>query len=180
MNRIAEEVEKDLLHRGIIHAQRTEPESTGADAIAAAARQSPRRSTSRPSCAGLRLPRIACCTRTAGAAGDTDLAQSRDRGRLARLGRALIVAEDARPGRHGRPRMSLAFRDGFAKSGQRVIVVAGVPLERRGDHAADCVRGERGGGGDVTISKRSPDEPQARSRASSTHYGDMRGQSPRV
>src|SRR5206468_2374903 len=39
MDRIAEQVEKDPLHRGIIHSQRTEPESTGADAIAAAARQ---------------------------------------------------------------------------------------------------------------------------------------------
>src|SRR5882724_3262063 len=39
MNRIAEEVESDPLHRGIIHSQRTDPESTGADAIADAARQ---------------------------------------------------------------------------------------------------------------------------------------------
>ena len=39
MNRIAEEVEGDALYRNIIHAQRAEPEATGADAIAAAARQ---------------------------------------------------------------------------------------------------------------------------------------------
>src|SRR6201987_30406 len=39
MNRIAEEVEKDPLYATIIHAQRTEPEATGADAISAAARQ---------------------------------------------------------------------------------------------------------------------------------------------
>src|SRR6185503_10351620 len=39
MNRIAEEVEKDPLHQTIIQAQRAEPEATGADAIAAAARQ---------------------------------------------------------------------------------------------------------------------------------------------
>src|SRR5215210_4082585 len=38
MNRIAEEVERDALHRTIINAQRSEPEQTGADAIAAAAR----------------------------------------------------------------------------------------------------------------------------------------------
>src|SRR5688572_20901512 len=37
MNRIAEEVERDALHRTIINAQRSEPEQTGADAIAAAA-----------------------------------------------------------------------------------------------------------------------------------------------
>src|SRR5258706_1330738 len=39
MNRTAEEVERDPIYRTIIHAQRTEPEATGADAIAAAARQ---------------------------------------------------------------------------------------------------------------------------------------------
>ena len=39
MNRIAEEVESDPTYRGIIDAQRAEPEATGADAIAAAARQ---------------------------------------------------------------------------------------------------------------------------------------------
>src|ERR1700751_619229 len=39
MDRIAQEVENDPLHPGILHAQRTEPEATGADAIAAAARQ---------------------------------------------------------------------------------------------------------------------------------------------
>src|SRR6187397_1227547 len=39
MNRIAEEVESDRLYRTIIHAQRTEPEATGADAIAAATGQ---------------------------------------------------------------------------------------------------------------------------------------------
>src|SRR5205085_9832509 len=39
MNRIAIEVENEPLYRGIIQAQRAEPEATGADAIAAAARQ---------------------------------------------------------------------------------------------------------------------------------------------
>src|SRR6187401_3433887 len=39
MNRIAEEVETDATYRSIIDAQRTEPEATGADAIADAARQ---------------------------------------------------------------------------------------------------------------------------------------------
>ena len=39
MNRIAEEVENDPTYRTIMHAQRAEPEATGADAIAAAARQ---------------------------------------------------------------------------------------------------------------------------------------------
>src|SRR6185436_8783553 len=39
MNRIAEEVEHDTNFRAIISAQRAEPEATGADAIADAARQ---------------------------------------------------------------------------------------------------------------------------------------------
>src|SRR6266540_841705 len=39
MNRTAEEVERDPMYQTLIHAQRTEPEATGADAIAAAARQ---------------------------------------------------------------------------------------------------------------------------------------------
>src|SRR5690606_34712727 len=39
MNRIAEEVERDPTYRGVIQAQRADPEATGADAIAAAARQ---------------------------------------------------------------------------------------------------------------------------------------------
>ena len=39
MNRIAEAVEQDPLFATIIHAQRTEPESTGADTITSAARQ---------------------------------------------------------------------------------------------------------------------------------------------
>src|SRR4030095_15040940 len=39
MNRIAEEVETDATYRSIIQAQRTEPEATGADAIADAPRQ---------------------------------------------------------------------------------------------------------------------------------------------
>src|SRR5262249_60892842 len=38
MNRIAEEIEGDPLYRNIIAAQRTQPEATGADAIADAAR----------------------------------------------------------------------------------------------------------------------------------------------
>jgi pyruvate kinase len=39
MNRIAAEVERDPTYRAVIQAQRAEPERTGADAIAAAARQ---------------------------------------------------------------------------------------------------------------------------------------------
>jgi pyruvate kinase len=132
MNRIAEEVEGDSLHPGIMHAQRTEPESTGADAIAAAARQIAET---------LDLAAIACWTFS----GSTALRVARERPqppviaispnlstarRLAVVwGVHSIVAEDARDQDDMVARACrLAFKDGFAKAGQRVIVVAGVPL----------------------------------------------------
>jgi pyruvate kinase len=132
MNRIAEEVENDQLHRTIIHAQRTEPEATGADAIAAAARQIAET---------LDLAAIICWTFS----GSTALRVARERPKppiiaispnLATARRLSlvwgvhsIVAEDARDQDDMVDRACrLAFRDGFAKAGQRIIVVAGVPL----------------------------------------------------
>jgi pyruvate kinase len=132
MNRIAEEVESDPLYSTIIDAQRGEPEATGADAIAAAAWQIAET---------LELAAIICWT----SSGSTGLRVARERpkspivaispklstGRRLALvwGVHSIVAEDA----HDLDDMvdracRLAFRDGFAKAGQRVIVVAGVPL----------------------------------------------------
>ena len=81
MNRIAEEVESDPIYRTIIHAQRAEPEATGADAIAAAARQI----ADTLDLAGdhlldlLGLDRVARRARAAEIADRRDLAQSRDR-----------------------------------------------------------------------------------------------------
>src|SRR5207302_2471183 len=132
MNRIAEEVETDPLYRTIIHAQRTDPEPTGADAIAAAARQI---------ADTLDLAAIVCWTFS----GSTALRVARERPKppviaispnLATARRLSvvwgvhsIVAEDARDQDDMVERACrLAFRDGFAKAGQRVIVVAGVPL----------------------------------------------------
>jgi pyruvate kinase len=132
MNRIAEEVESDPLYRTIIHAQRTDPEPTGADAIAAAARQI---------ADTLDLAAIVCWTFS----GSTALRVARERPaspivaispnlatarRLSLVwGVHCVVAEDA----HDQDDMidracRFAFKDGFAKAGQRVIVVAGVPL----------------------------------------------------
>jgi pyruvate kinase len=132
MNRIAEEVESDPLYRTIIHAQRTEPEATGADAISAAARQIAET---------LELSAIICWT----SSGATGLRVARERphspivaispnvltGRKLSLvwGVHCVVAEDA----HDQDDMvqracRLAFKDGFARAGQRVIIVAGVPL----------------------------------------------------
>ena len=132
MNRIAEEVESDRLYRTIIHAQRTEPEATGADAIAAAAGQIAET---------LELAAIISWT----SSGSTAWRVARERttspmvaisprlstGRRLSLvwGVHCIVAEDA----HDLDDMveracRLACKDGFAKPGQRVIIVAGVPL----------------------------------------------------
>ena len=132
MNRIAEEVESDLFYRTIIHAQRTDPEATGADAISAAARQIAET---------LELSAIICWT----SSGATGLRVARERpqppivaispnmltGRKLSLvwGVHCVVADDA----HDQDDMvqracRLAFKDGFAKAGQRVIIVAGVPL----------------------------------------------------
>jgi pyruvate kinase len=132
MNRIAEEVERDPIYRTIIHAQRTEPEATGADAIAAAARQIAET---------LDLSAIISWT----SSGSTGLRVARERPRCPIVaispklstGRWLslvwgvhcIVAEDA----HDLDDMveracRLACKDGLAAPGQRVIIVAGVPL----------------------------------------------------
>jgi pyruvate kinase len=132
MNRIAEEVESEAGYRDIMHAQHAEPEATGADAISAAARQI---------ADTLDLAAVICWT----SSGSTALRVARERPyspvvaispnvatarRLAVVwGVHCIVAEDA----HDQDDMvdracKLAFKDGFTRAGQRVIVVAGVPL----------------------------------------------------
>ena len=142
MNRIAEEVETDALYRSIIDAQRNEPEATGADAIADAARGISET---------LGLPATVCWT----SSGSTALRVARERPsapvvaispnlstgrRLAVVwGVHCIVAEDARDLDDMVDRACrLAFREGFAKAGQRIIIVAGVPLGTPG--ATNMVR----------------------------------------
>ncbi|CCD93302.1 Pyruvate kinase [Bradyrhizobium sp. ORS 375] len=132
MNRIGEEVERDIVYRSVIAAQRPEPESTAGDAIAEAARRIAE---------NLDLPAIICWT----SSGSTAVRVARERPKppvvaitpnLA-TGRRLavvwgvhcVVAEDARDQDDMVERAgSIAFRDGFVRAGQRVIVVAGVPL----------------------------------------------------
>jgi pyruvate kinase len=133
MNRIAEEVEN---HAGMyppsLHVLHTEPERTGADAIAAAARQVAET---------LDLAAIVCWT----SSGSTGLRASRERPQppiialspILATGRKLslvwgihcVIAEDARDQDDMVDRAcQLAFKEGFAQAGQRVIIVAGVPL----------------------------------------------------
>jgi pyruvate kinase len=132
MDRIAQEVEHDPTYRNIIAAQRSDPEATGADAIADATRHI---------ADTLDLASVICWT----SSGSTALRVARERPRPPVIalspnmstGRRLavvwgvhcVVTEDA----HDLDDMvdracRIAFRDGLAKPGQRVIVVAGVPL----------------------------------------------------
>ena len=132
MNRIAEEVEGDAAYLPSVHLLHTEPEPTGADAIAAAARQVAET---------LDLPAVVCWT----SSGSTGMRVSRERptcpiiaiSPIESAGRKLsvvwgihcVIDEDA----HDQDDMveracRIAFQERFAKAGQRVIIVAGVPL----------------------------------------------------
>lgn len=132
MNRIAEEVEGDPLYRNIIAAQRAQPEATGADAIADAARQI---------ADTLDLAAVVCWT----SSGSTALRVARERPRAPIValspniatGRRLavvwgvhcVVTEDAHDVDDMVDRACrISFKEGFAKAGQRVITVAGVPF----------------------------------------------------
>jgi len=142
MNRIAEEVERDRAYLAEIKSQQPEPEATGADAIAAAARQIAET---------LDLSAILCLT----SSGATGLRVARERpkrpivalspnlatGRRLALvwGVHCVISEDAPDIDHMVARACrIAFREGFAKPGQRVIIVAGVPLGTPG--ATNMVR----------------------------------------
>ncbi|HEY6831300.1 MAG TPA: pyruvate kinase [Pseudolabrys sp.] len=132
MSRIAEEVESDTFYRNIISAQRASPEATGADAIADAARHI---------ADTLDMAAVICWT----SSGSTALRVARERPRAPVValspnmstGRRLavvwgvhcVVTEDA----HDQDDMvdracRIAFKEAFARPGQRVVIVAGVPL----------------------------------------------------
>lgn len=153
MDRIAREVERDVTYHSVIDTQRPNPEATGADAISAAARQIAET---------LHLPAILCLT----SSGATALRVARERPeppiialspnlatarRLAVLwGTHCVIMEDARDLDEMIARAcNISFREGFAKEGQRVIVVAGVPLGTPG--ATNMVRIAFVGGKDVEI-----------------------------
>jgi pyruvate kinase len=132
MNRVAEEVENDPTYRGIIDAQRPEPEATAADAIADAAQKI---------ADTLDLAAVVCWT----SSGSTGLRMARERPKppivalspSIATGRRLsvvwgvhcVITEDAHDQDDMVDRASrIAFSEGFAEAGARVIIVAGLPL----------------------------------------------------
>ena len=136
MSRIAEAVEQDRYYPGIIHAQRTDPESTGADAITAAARQIAET---------LGLAAIVCYTTS----GSTGLRASRERPAVPIIalspvpqtvrrlsvawGLHCVVSEDV----HNIDEMvenatRIAASEGFAEPNERIIITAGVPFGTSG------------------------------------------------
>ena len=136
MDRIATEVERDPNYRNIMHAQRTEPEATGADAISAAARQIAET---------LHLAAICCYT----SSGATAIRAARERpetpiialspilGTARRLSLVWGLHCVAGPEPDNLEDMihnacRVALREGFAKSDERIIVTAGVPLGKPG------------------------------------------------
>src|SRR5690606_10217208 len=136
MSSIAEQVERDQLYPGIINAQRSEPESTAADAISLAARQIGET---------LKLSAIVSYT----ASGTTGLRAARERPQLPitplspgldtprRLslvwGVHCVLTEDARDLDDMVERACrIAQEENFAKEGDRIIIMAGVPLRTPG------------------------------------------------
>src|SRR5947209_5527281 len=132
MNRIAEEVERDAFYRSIIAPQLQPPEATGADAIAAATRD----------VADVLAAKVICAWTASGATG-LRIARERPASSILALtpiveiarrltlvwGLHPVVADDARDERDMTDRACrLAFIEGYAGVGERVLVVAGVPF----------------------------------------------------
>ncbi|HKA66014.1 MAG TPA: pyruvate kinase [Methyloceanibacter sp.] len=132
MDRVAIEVERDPLYERIIHAQRIDPEATGADAISAAARTVTET---------LNLAAIICYT----ASGATSIRAARERPPqpiialtpIPATGRKLAIVWGLHCVLTGDPKdlddmvakaCRIAYQEGFALPGQRVIISAGVPL----------------------------------------------------
>ena len=132
MDRIAIEVQSDPNYSAIVHATRTPPQETAADAIAAAAHTV---------ADTLKLAGIICYTAT----GSTALRVARERPGLPVIGLSPVVATGRKlamawgvhcvltsdPENQAamvRKACRIAFDEDFAKAGEGVIIVAGVPL----------------------------------------------------
>ncbi|MBN9069033.1 MAG: pyruvate kinase [Rhizobiaceae bacterium] len=136
MNAISIQVERDPTYPGIINAQRSPPEATGADAISAAARQIAET---------LNLSAIITYT----ASGTTGLRAARERPQVPIIalspvvatarrlslawGTHCVVTEDATDLDDMVDRACrITFEEQFGRPGDRVIVTAGVPLRTPG------------------------------------------------
>jgi pyruvate kinase len=132
MDSVAKVVESDVLYGGIIHAQRNEPEATSADAISAAARTIAET---------LKVPVIVCYTGT----GSTGLRVARERPNMPILaltpiphtarklclvwGTHCVLMEDQQSVDEMVIRAGeVSFSEGFAKTGERILITAGVPV----------------------------------------------------
>ncbi|GGD95137.1 pyruvate kinase [Aureimonas endophytica] len=133
MSRIAEATERDPVYPGIIFAQRPAPEPTGADAVSLAARQMSET---------LKVATIVAYTAT----GTTGLRTARERPQLPILALSPVINTARRLsvvwGLHcviTKDEESIdamidtacrvAVEEGFAHAGDRVIIIAGVPLK---------------------------------------------------
>ncbi len=132
MNKVAEKVEGEAFYRSIVDAQRAEPEPTAADAITAAAHQIAE---------NINVAAIVTYT----ASGATAIRASRERPNVPILalspvlktarrlaiawGLHCVVVEEAKDldGMVDQA-CKIAWREGYAKAGQRIIVICGVPL----------------------------------------------------
>lgn len=132
MDRIAQSVENDPLYVSVLEAQRNEPESTTADAIMAAVHQITHT---------VHAKAVVCWTKS----GSTGLRAARERpeapiivltplvetARRLALGWGLhcVTTEDAHDLDDVTDRAArIAYQEGFARPGERVVVTAGVPL----------------------------------------------------
>jgi pyruvate kinase len=132
MDRIAIEVESDPSYDAMVHATRTPPQPTGADAIASAVHAVTD---------AVKLSTIICYTAT----GSTALRVARERPGLPVMGLSPVVATGRKlalvwgvhcvltsdPENQAdmvRKACRIAFEEGFAKAGEGIIITAGVPL----------------------------------------------------
>ena len=132
MDRIAIEAENDPSYAALLHATRTPPQATAADAIAAAAHTV---------ADTLKLASIICYTAT----GSTALRVARERPGLPVIGltpvlatarklaavwgvHCVLTSDPENQAAMVRKACRIAFDEGFARAGDGVIIVAGVPL----------------------------------------------------
>ena len=132
MNRIAEEVERDAFYRSVINAQRSLPEETGADAIAAAARDIAETLDVKAVCAwtssgstALRLSRERPAPPILALTPDRDTAR---RLSLAWGVHAVTTKDVSDVDDMAARACKFANRETMSKEGDRVIIVAGVPF----------------------------------------------------